>query len=105
MKPDRFLGSEKSVMKTRFILFRRVGVFCSEDTTTCQQNSLPTKDEAEALMFLLIGIWHGVSWNYANSGLFQSLGVVANLHDSIGFKKWLGKDGFKAGRGQVIANA
>jgi hypothetical protein len=39
-------------MKTRFILFRRAGVFYSEDTTTRKQHSLRTKDEAEALTLL-----------------------------------------------------
>jgi len=32
LKPDWFLDSEKSVMKSRFILFRRAGFFYSEDT-------------------------------------------------------------------------
>src|SRR5271165_573586 len=39
-------------MKTRFILFKRAGVFYSEDTTTRKQHSLRTKDEAEALTLL-----------------------------------------------------
>ena len=52
MKPDWFLDSEKSVMKQRFILFRRAGVYYSEDTTTRKQHSLRTKDEAEALTLL-----------------------------------------------------
>src|SRR5580692_7689206 len=39
-------------MKLRFILFRRAGVFYSEDTTTGKQISLRTKDEAEALTLL-----------------------------------------------------
>ena len=36
-------------MKSRFILFRRAGVFYCEDTTTRKQTSLRTKDEAEAV--------------------------------------------------------
>jgi D-alanyl-lipoteichoic acid acyltransferase DltB (MBOAT superfamily) len=48
------------------------------------------------VVFLLIGIWHGVGWNYAIFGLFQALGVVANHYYTIGLKKWLGRDGFKA---------
>src|SRR5580692_1254056 len=52
MKPDWFLDSEKSVMKSRFILFRRAGVFYSEDTVTRKQSSLRTKDEAEAVALL-----------------------------------------------------
>ena len=52
MKPDWFLDSEKSVMKSRFILFRRAGIYYSEDTVTRKQHSLRTKDEAEALTLL-----------------------------------------------------
>ena len=39
-------------MKSRFILFRRAGVFYSEDTVTRKQTSLRTKDEAEAVVLL-----------------------------------------------------
>ncbi len=39
-------------MKSRYILFRRAGVYYSEDTVTGKQHSLRTKDEAEALTIL-----------------------------------------------------
>jgi hypothetical protein len=39
-------------MKSRFILFRRAGVFYSKDTVTRKQSSLRTKDEAEAVVLL-----------------------------------------------------
>src|SRR5689334_23630527 len=39
-------------MKPRFILFRRAGVFYSEDTVTRKQTSLRTKDEGEAQTLL-----------------------------------------------------
>ena len=39
-------------MNQRFILFRRAGIFYSEDTATGKQHSLRTKDEAEALTLL-----------------------------------------------------
>ena len=39
-------------MKSRFILFKRAGVYYSEDTVTRKQHSLRTKDEAEALTIL-----------------------------------------------------
>jgi integrase len=39
-------------MKSRFILFRRAGVFYSEDTVTRKQHILRTKDEAEATVLL-----------------------------------------------------
>ena len=39
-------------MKLRFILFRRAGVFYSEDTVTRKQTSLRTRDKAEAVTLL-----------------------------------------------------
>src|SRR5689334_4587304 len=39
-------------MKSRFILFRRAGVFYYEDTTTKKQLSLRTRDESEAQTLL-----------------------------------------------------
>ena len=39
-------------MKSRFILFKRAGVFYTEDTVTWKQHSLRTKDEAEAQVLL-----------------------------------------------------
>jgi len=48
------------------------------------------------VVFLLIGIWHGVGWNFAAFGLVHALGVVANHYYTIGLKHWLGRDGFKA---------
>jgi D-alanyl-lipoteichoic acid acyltransferase DltB (MBOAT superfamily) len=48
------------------------------------------------VVFLLIGIWHGAGWNYAVFGLLQGVGVVTTHYYTIGLKKWLGRDGFKA---------
>jgi hypothetical protein len=39
-------------MKQRFILFKRGGVFYCEDTSTGKQESLRTKDQAEAKTLL-----------------------------------------------------
>jgi len=47
------------------------------------------------VVFLLIGIWHGVGWNYLMFGAMQALGVVTVHYYTIGLKKWLGRDGFK----------
>ena len=47
-------------------------------------------------VFLLVGVWHGVGWNYFIYGLIHALGVVTNHYYTIGLKKWLGRDGFKA---------
>ncbi len=49
-----------------------------------------------AVVFFLIGIWHGVGWNYALFGLAQAVGVVTVHYYTIFLKKRLGRDGFKA---------
>jgi D-alanyl-lipoteichoic acid acyltransferase DltB (MBOAT superfamily) len=48
------------------------------------------------IVFLLVGIWHGVGWNFAAFGAMHALGVVANHYYTIFLKKRLGRDGFKA---------
>jgi len=48
------------------------------------------------IVFLLVGIWHGAGWNFAAYGAVHALGVVTNHYYTIGLKKWLGRDGFKA---------
>jgi hypothetical protein len=49
--PDWFIIQNQR-MKTRFILFRRGGIYYSEDTASGKQHSLRTKDEGEALTLL-----------------------------------------------------
>lgn len=51
---------------------------------------------AITVVFLLIGIWHGVGWNYAVFGLAQALGVVTVHYYTIFLKQKLGREGFKA---------
>ena len=46
--------------------------------------------------FLLIGVWHGVGWNYAAFGLAQALGVGTVHYYTIFLKKRLGREGFKS---------
>jgi len=48
------------------------------------------------VVFLLIGIWHGTGWNYIVFGLLNGVGVIATHYHTIGLKKWLGREGFKA---------
>lgn len=48
------------------------------------------------VVFLLIGIWHGVGLNYVAFGAAQALGVVVTHYYTIGLKTRLGRDGFKA---------
>jgi D-alanyl-lipoteichoic acid acyltransferase DltB (MBOAT superfamily) len=48
------------------------------------------------VVFLLVGIWHGVGWNFAAYGAVHAVGVVTNHYYTIFLKKRLGRDGFKA---------
>jgi len=49
-----------------------------------------------AIVFLLVGVWHGVGWNFAAFGAAHALGVVANHYYTVWLKKRLGRDDFKA---------
>jgi D-alanyl-lipoteichoic acid acyltransferase DltB (MBOAT superfamily) len=48
------------------------------------------------VVFLLVGIWHGVGWNYAAFGAAHGIGVAANHYYTILLKKRLGKERFAA---------
>lgn len=48
------------------------------------------------VVFLLVGIWHGVGWNFAAYGAAHAAGVVANHYYTAFLKNRLGRDGFKA---------
>jgi membrane protein involved in D-alanine export len=48
-----------------------------------------------AIVFLLVGVWHGVGWNFAVFGMVHAAGVVGNHYYTIALKKRLGRDGFK----------
>jgi D-alanyl-lipoteichoic acid acyltransferase DltB (MBOAT superfamily) len=48
------------------------------------------------LVFLLVGVWHGVGWNYAAFGAMHAFGVVGNHYYTIWLKKKLGREKFKA---------
>ena len=47
-------------------------------------------------VFLLIGVWHGLSWNFVAFGAMHAVGVVTAHYYTIWLKKWLGRDGFSA---------
>jgi membrane protein involved in D-alanine export len=49
-----------------------------------------------AVVFLLMGIWHGAGWNFVAYGAVHALGVVGNHYYTIALKKRLGREGFKA---------
>ena len=48
------------------------------------------------IVFLLVGIWHGVGWHFAAYGAAHALGVVTNHYYTIFLKNKLGRDKFKA---------
>jgi D-alanyl-lipoteichoic acid acyltransferase DltB (MBOAT superfamily) len=49
-----------------------------------------------AIVFLLIGIWHGVGWNFAAYGAAHAIAVVINHYYTLVLKARLRRDGFKA---------
>lgn len=48
-----------------------------------------------AVVFLLVGVWHGTGWNFVAFGAAQSLGVVVVHYYTIFLKKRLGREGYK----------
>ena len=48
------------------------------------------------VVFLLVGIWHGVGGNFVAFGAAQALGVVTVHYYTLGLKRWLGRAGYKA---------
>ena len=46
--------------------------------------------------FLLVGIWHGVGWNFVAFAAAQALGVTTVHYYTIFLKRRLGREGFKA---------
>lgn len=49
-----------------------------------------------AIVFLLVGVWHGAGWNFLAFGAAHALGVMTNHYYTILLKKRLGREGFKA---------
>lgn len=51
---------------------------------------------AIAVVFLLVGVWHGTGWNFVLFGALHALAVVGNHYYTLGLKELLGKKRFKA---------
>jgi D-alanyl-lipoteichoic acid acyltransferase DltB (MBOAT superfamily) len=47
-----------------------------------------------AVVFVLIGIWHGFGWNYLAFGAAHALGVVTTHYYTLWLKKRLGRERF-----------
>jgi len=55
------------------------------------------------VVFLIVGVWHGVGWNYFLFGLAHGVAVVANHYYAIYLKRLLGRDRFLAyGRSSIV---
>jgi D-alanyl-lipoteichoic acid acyltransferase DltB (MBOAT superfamily) len=50
---------------------------------------------AIAVVFILMGIWHGAGWNFVLYGLWHAVGVVCVHYYTLFLKKRLGKAGFQ----------
>ena len=48
------------------------------------------------VVFLLVGIWHGVGWHYAAFGAAHGIGLTVHHYYSVALKKRLGREGFAA---------
>lgn len=55
------------------------------------------------IVFLIVGVWHGVGWNYAAFGAMHGLGVAGNHYYTVALKKRLGKERFASyNRSRVV---
>ena len=55
------------------------------------------------IVFILVGVWHGVGWNYFLFGVANAVGVVGNHYYTVALKKRLGKERFAAyNRSRVV---
>jgi D-alanyl-lipoteichoic acid acyltransferase DltB (MBOAT superfamily) len=55
------------------------------------------------VVFLLVGVWHGVTWNYMAFGVACGVGVAGTHYYTMALKKHLGKERFAAyNRSRVI---
>jgi D-alanyl-lipoteichoic acid acyltransferase DltB (MBOAT superfamily) len=57
------------------------------------------------VVFLLVGIWHGIGWNYFVFGLIHAVGVTANHYYTIALKSALGVQRFRRYMASPIVHA
>ena len=57
------------------------------------------------IVFLIIGIWHGVGWQFVVFGLLHAIGVIANHYYTIRLKRTLGREGYKKYNENPLVNA
>lgn len=57
------------------------------------------------VVFLVIGIWHGVGLRFAVFGLIHAVGIIANHYYTVWMKRKLGREGYKAYNENRFINA
>jgi D-alanyl-lipoteichoic acid acyltransferase DltB (MBOAT superfamily) len=56
-------------------------------------------------VFLIVGVWHGVGWNFAVFGALHAMGVIANHYYGIFLRKKLAKETLRAYMGNRLITA
>jgi D-alanyl-lipoteichoic acid acyltransferase DltB (MBOAT superfamily) len=57
------------------------------------------------IVFLVIGIWHGVGWTFVMFGLIHAVGVIANHYYTVWMKRVLGRERYKSYNENRLINA
>lgn len=57
------------------------------------------------VVFVVIGVWHGVGWLFVIFGIIHGVGVIANHYYTIWMKRRLGKEKYKAYNENRLINA
>ncbi len=57
------------------------------------------------VVFVVIGIWHGVGWQFVIFGVIHAVGVIANHYYTVFMKRRLGKERYKAYNENRLVNA
>lgn len=57
------------------------------------------------VVFIVIGIWHGVGWQFVIFGIIHAVGVIANHYYTVWMKRVLGKANYKKYNENLLINA
>lgn len=88
---------------TRDVIFAPVSKFLIKNLGVKYTNS--SIAASILIVFLIIGIWHGVGWQFVVFGLLHAIGVIANHYYTIRLKRTLGREGYKKYNENPLVNA
>lgn len=88
---------------TRDVIFAPVSKFLIKNLGVKYTNS--SIAASILIVFLIIGIWHGVGWQFVVFGLLHAVGVIANHYYTIRLKRTLGREGYKKYNENPLVNA